>query len=171
MEVGVNGQCNGGDDINFRHTGFSLRGHVQGRAGASCGAAAAAGEGGPQGMRVIARALGAAEDSTVIGTAVTDGEGRYLIRNLPAGSYALAAVAEDGGQAGVPVQVELDSSSVEVPTPLVVEGYRLQGRVMVGSAPVPDVQVRAVSISKLFILKGDGWPLQQCLLPSTSGVQ
>jgi hypothetical protein len=144
VEVGVNGQCNGGDDINFRHTGFSLSGQVQGRAAASCGAVAA-GEGGPRGMRVIARAVGEVEDSPPVGTAVTDGDGRYLIRNLPAGRYVLAAVVEDGGQAGAPVQVELGGSSVEVPTPLVVEGYRLQGRVMVGSAPVPDVEVCDVS--------------------------
>jgi hypothetical protein len=25
VDVGVNGQCNDGQDINFRHTGFSLR--------------------------------------------------------------------------------------------------------------------------------------------------
>jgi hypothetical protein len=55
-----------------------------------------------------------------------------------------------GGSVAIPqagaaaVQVELSGSSVEVPTPLVVAGYSMRGRVMAGGAPVSDHVVRGL---------------------------
>lgn len=65
---------------------------MDGRAAASC---AVQGEG-VEGMRVMAMVAGAAEGTSPMGTAVSGPGGRYLIANLPAGSYSLTAAAGEG---------------------------------------------------------------------------
>jgi len=137
VEVDANGQCSGGEDVDFQYTGFSISGVVLGQASAGCAVEETAG---PAGVTVSLTPAGGTRQQTQ--TTVSGPGGVYTFSNLPAGvfelraSHAVWSISED------PVSVALDwTGLVTHSAALQVRGYDVSGSVLSEGSPVTDVQV------------------------------
>ncbi|KAK3262340.1 hypothetical protein CYMTET_28799 [Cymbomonas tetramitiformis] len=134
--VDEDNQCGGGEDINFRLTGFSVKGRVSGAAG---GTSCAGSEEGPLGVTMH---LSSNVNPSAEAVSVTTGPGgEYTFSNLLAGKYSLTATHPKWTITGGPVEVEVNWDSVEAPSSLTINGYDMWGEVMSQGSPVLGVQV------------------------------
>jgi hypothetical protein len=120
------------DDINFRFTGFSVRGRVASDHASDCASVAS----GPAGVHVTLAASG-----VVVASAESTADGVFQINNVFPGSYDLVASHPSYRLEAATQAVEVSFGNSELATPVRVRGYRLGGTVVAGDAPQAGVQV------------------------------
>lgn len=127
--------CNANEDINFRFTGFSLSGRVQGAVG---GESCPSKNGGPSNVAV--ELLSPTDD--LISSVVTSSTGDYSFKNVTPGKYKLRASHPDMNvEVRGSTEVELGFGNSVVGDIFSVSGYEIRGLVVAQGNPILGVHI------------------------------
>lgn len=122
---GKTDRCSKGEDINFKFSGFSLRGKI-----GSVGK-----ENGPAGVTVDLLD----KDSKVVGTNVTDESGGYQYQNIMPGDYVIKATHPTWVLKQDSVKVTVTNDNVETEQGILIAGYDVKGHVLSSGEPIEGV--------------------------------